>query len=218
MPPGYPVGRPRWLVTPMPGLYLALVVAWILLLGVLRGVLHTRRGGAVPIRLDHPLGSAQWWVQWVSMLGWVLMLAAPLADLAGMRAIRVVDRTGVHLTGVVLVAIGVAVTMVSQQAMGASWRGDVDHSVETLLVTAGPFRVVRNPIFTGTAITTGGLALIVPNIFAIAMVIVQLAILQVQVKLVEEPYLQRVHGEAYRRYAQRTGRFVPGVGRGLADP
>jgi protein-S-isoprenylcysteine O-methyltransferase Ste14 len=37
--------------------------------------------------------------------------------------------------------------------------------------------------------------------------------IQIQVRLVEEPYLLRVHGDAYRRYAARTGRFVPGLGR-----
>ena len=30
---------------------------------------------------------------------------------------------------------------------------------------------------------------------------------------VEEPYLLRTHGDEYRRYASRVGRFVPGVGR-----
>ena len=31
--------------------------------------------------------------------------------------------------------------------------------------------------------------------------------------LVEEPYLLRMHGAAYRGYAEGTGRFVPGIGR-----
>ena len=37
--------------------------------------------------------------------------------------------------------------------------------------------------------------------------------MEIQVRLVEEPYLQQVHGEDYARYASRTGRFVPGIGR-----
>ena len=37
--------------------------------------------------------------------------------------------------------------------------------------------------------------------------------LEIQVRLVEEPYLLAIHGEAYRAYAAVTGRFVPGVGR-----
>ena len=32
-------------------------------------------------------------------------------------------------------------------------------------------------------------------------------------RLVEEPYLHRVHGTAYDRYAARTGRFLPWIGR-----
>jgi protein-S-isoprenylcysteine O-methyltransferase Ste14 len=58
-----------------------------------------------------------------------------------------------------------------------------------------------------------GLALINPNVVSLAMLIAVAASVQVQVRLVEEPYLLRVHGDAYRAYAARTGRFVPGVGR-----
>jgi protein-S-isoprenylcysteine O-methyltransferase Ste14 len=37
--------------------------------------------------------------------------------------------------------------------------------------------------------------------------------MQMQVRLVEEPYLTSVHGYAYRRHAARTGRFLTGIGR-----
>jgi protein-S-isoprenylcysteine O-methyltransferase Ste14 len=72
---------------------------------------------------------------------------------------------------------------------------------------------VRNPVFAGSAITVLGLALVVPNVVSLLMLIAFLAGLEIQVRLVEEPYLLRVHGDAYRAYARRTGRFVPGVGR-----
>lgn len=202
----------------MPFLFLALLVIWLVLLGLVRGVLHARRGGGPPVRVGYPRGSLQWWVALLSAVGFTLMLAAPLTDIAGLGAIAVLSRPGVHIIGVVLVGAGIAVSVVGQAAMGESWRGDVDDDVHTPLVTGGPFRIVRNPIFTGTAITAVGLALIVPNGFAVAMVIVQLIALQLQVKLVEEPYLHREHGDDYRDYARRTGRFVPGVGRGLRHP
>ena len=72
---------------------------------------------------------------------------------------------------------------------------------------------MRNPIFSGAALTAAGLALVVPNVLSLAMLVLFVAGLEIQVRLVEEPYLLRVHGEAYRRYAARTGRFLPGVGR-----
>jgi hypothetical protein len=36
---------------------------------------------------------------------------------------------------------------------------------------------------------------------------------QIQVRLVEEPYRLRAHGDAYREYTARTGPFLPGIGR-----
>jgi len=57
------------------------------------------------------------------------------------------------------------------------------------------------------------LALLVPNALAIAALATLVAATEIQVRAVEEPYLERTHGDAYRRYRARTGRFVPGVGR-----
>ena len=44
-------------------------------------------------------------------------------------------------------------------------------------------------------------------------VLLLVAAVQLQVRVVEEPYLRRVHGRVYRGYAARVGRFVPGLGR-----
>jgi len=97
--------------------------------------------------------------------------------------------------------------------MGRSWRADVDPDARSPLVTTGPFRLVRNPVFAGSAVSVVGLALVVPNVVSLLMVAAFLAGLEIQVRLVEEPYLLRVHGDVYRDYAARTGRFMPGVGR-----
>ena len=66
---------------------------------------------------------------------------------------------------------------------------------------------------TSTFVTGLGIALVVPNLLAALMLVGIVVAQQIQVRLVEEPYLLRVHGETYRRYAARTGRFVPGIGR-----
>lgn len=79
----------------------------------------------------------QWWVALLSAVGFALMLAAPLTDIAGLGAIAVLSRPGVHIIGVVLVGAGIAVSVLGQAAMGESWRGDVDDDVHTPLVTGG---------------------------------------------------------------------------------
>ena len=58
-----------------------------------------------------------------------------------------------------------------------------------------------------------GLVLVVPNALSVAMLVTFLVALEIQVRRVEEPYLRRVHGDVYRDYERRTGRFVPWIGR-----
>jgi protein-S-isoprenylcysteine O-methyltransferase Ste14 len=108
---------------------------------------------------------------------------------------------------------GVVATVITQFAMGTSWRIGVDPTETTGLVTSGPFALVRNPIFTAMAVTGLGLALMVPNLIALAGALGLLVALQLQVRVVEEPYLRATHGTAYSEYTARTGRFVPGIGK-----
>jgi protein-S-isoprenylcysteine O-methyltransferase Ste14 len=71
---------------------------------------------------------------------------------------------------------------------------------------------VRNPIFTAMITCGFGIALVTPNLVAIAGFLLLLATIELQVRIVEEPYLLTVHGDVYRDYLASVGRFVPGVG------
>jgi protein-S-isoprenylcysteine O-methyltransferase Ste14 len=194
-------------------LALILTIAWLLIVGGVRGFIQYRRMGQAPLRIRVQSGSWQWWARVVSVLAVLLALGAPIAELAGVAPFGALDQPAVRASGIVLVVVGIVGTLGSQLAMGDSWRGDVDPEARTPLVTSGPFRLVRNPVLTSTAVTALGLALMVPNVLALAMVVACVIAWQVQVRKVEEPYLLAVHGDEYRRYAARTGRFVPGIGR-----
>jgi len=123
------------------------------------------------------------------------------------------DTTAAHAAGFLLCGIGIAGTFAAQMAMGSSWRIGVDPAERTELVTGGVFSLCRNPIYTLMAIAWIGFALLVPTWLMAASGVLLIAGLQVQVRLVEEPHLLRSHGEPYRAYARRVGRFVPGLGR-----
>jgi protein-S-isoprenylcysteine O-methyltransferase Ste14 len=157
-------------------------------------------------------------VEWLAGVGFVLAMglaiASPiLAQSSDAGRLDALDHSGVHAAGIVLFAIGLAVTVGSQQWMGRSWRVGVDEGERTELVTGGPFAIVRNPIYAGIMAVVVGLALIVPSIASFASVLFLVASLEAQTRVVEEPYLVRVHGEEYLRYAGRVGRFVPGIGK-----
>ncbi|HET8934940.1 MAG TPA: isoprenylcysteine carboxylmethyltransferase family protein [Polyangiales bacterium] len=107
---------------------------------------------------------------------------------------------------------GVTLAFTSQVTLGCSWRIGVDATERTELVTRGMFGVARNPVFSALFLTAVSLALLCATPLAWIACVVQAIALEIQVRLVEEPHLARVHGEAYRAYTSRVGRFIPGVG------
>jgi protein-S-isoprenylcysteine O-methyltransferase Ste14 len=111
----------------------------------------------------------------------------------------------------VLFGVGLLIVMRAQASMGASWRVGTDPDEETGLVTDGLFRRVRNPIFSGMTLCLAGVALTSESWLAAAAVAAFVVGMEVQVRLVEEPYLRSVHRSAFEAYERRSGRFLPRV-------
>jgi protein-S-isoprenylcysteine O-methyltransferase Ste14 len=139
-------------------------------------------------------------------------LAPTLTLLGVLEPIPALDGVVGHAIGIALAAGGVVLTFGAQLAMGDEWRIGVDPEERTRLVTDGPFKLVRNPIYSAMIPTVLGLALMVPNALAVAVLVALVTALEMQVRMVEEPHLLRAHGDDYASYAARVGRFVPGVG------
>jgi protein-S-isoprenylcysteine O-methyltransferase Ste14 len=139
--------------------------------------------------------------------------AAPLLTLLDvLDPIAALDGTVSNAIGLVLTAGGILLTFGAQLAMGDAWRIGVDPEERTDLVTDGPFRLVRNPIYSALIPTVLGLLLMVPNAVALVGFACIVISIEMQVRLVEEPHLLRTQSDAYADYAARVGRFVPGVG------
>lgn len=194
---------------------LALFVVMMLLAGALRTLIQRRRtGDSGNRRTLSPRGSLGWSALTATDLGYLTVgVGGPLAHWLGLTPISTLQHPSIHVLGVVLAVLGILATFGAQMALGASWRIGVDRSERTALVTRGPFRWVRNPIFTAVLVTLLGLVLMVPNPVALIGWVIALTGIQTQVRLIEEPHLHRAHGETYTRYAAGVGRFLPGLGR-----
>jgi len=200
----------------MPLLALTGYAVFLALAFGLRAILHYRRTGTTGfIGLGGQPGSIEWCAGVLFSVAVVGGAAAPVGQLAGLLEPWDGGRIGaLHGVGAILAAAGIGGTLWAQLAMGDSWRIGVDTGARTDLVVArGPFRWVRNPIFSWMTLASAGLVLVSPNVLAVVSLVALLVALEIQVRAVEEPYLMRTHGDAYRRYAASTGRFVPGVGR-----
>ncbi len=199
----------------MPLAAVALSATWLLTALVLRIALQVRQTGDTGVRLPAgPRLSPEWWATRAFTAGTVGVVLAPVLLAAGVIGAVAVPLPA-RWTGLVLAAAGVVGTFVAQLAMGASWRIGVDAHERTALVTAGVFRWVRNPIFTAMIATAAGLTLMAPTALGVAALCLVVGAVEVQVRRVEEPHLQAVHGDAYRAYCRSVGRFVPRLGRAV---
>lgn len=194
---------------------LILYAVFLLLACGLRTLIQLRRTGSTGV---HGLGGRPGSVEWIAGVGFTVALlvgaAAPvLALLDVVEPISALDVAALHVVGLLLAVAGIAATFYAQVAMGASWRIGVDASERTELVTGGPFALVRNPIFAAMLPTALGLALLVPSWVSLLGLLGLVLALELQVRVVEEPYLLQTHGGAYADYAAQVGRFFPGVGR-----
>jgi len=83
----------------------------------------------------------------------------------------------------------------------------VTRQVHTL-VTIGPYRWVRHPLYTAAALATLAVPLISANAFIFITGCVIMTLLVVRTPKEEANLIARF-GDDYRNYMQRTGRFVP---------
>jgi len=197
----------------VPELALGLLVLYAgLTLGV-RMAAHRRRTGSTGF-IGAGDSAAERAVALLFVAAYGALGAAPVLDLTGtLDPLGGLDGTAGHVVGTIVAAVGIAAVAYSQGAMGRSWRIGVDPSERTDLVTGGPFTVARNPIYTAMIFTYAGFALLVPNPAMLPGLVAMVVALELQTRVVEEPYLLRTHGEQYARYAARVGRFLPGVGK-----
>ena len=182
-----------------------------------RSWLQWRRTGSTGFHgLSGRIGSAEWNGGALLIVALALALAAPLVIIFGLLDPWLAPLALTALGGT-LVALGFVGTLAAQLSMGDSWRIGVDTGERTDLVARGLFRVSRNPIFTSMLLFLAGVALLLPTIVSVAAFALALAGLEIQVRLVEEPYLKQTHRGAYLRYAGRVGRFLPAIGRLRGD-
>src|SRR5207249_896308 len=94
--------------------------------------------------------------------------------------------------------------------MGTSWRMDVRPDSKNDLITDGPFRYVRHPIYALSMMLMVCTVIVVPTFSMLLVAILHIGLMNLKARH-EERHLLGVHGERYRIYVSHTGRFVPTI-------
>lgn len=197
-----------------PLVVLAAVLVCLLLVFGIRTWMHVRATGSTGFRGVSGRPGSLTWLGGVSfVLALALTVLAPVMVWLGVDPLFWPPRPLSDAAAGLAALAGVAGVWWSQGAMGKSWRIGVDGTERTQLVREGPFGLVRNPIFTFMVLGELALVLALPSVAAIAALALLVVAIELQVRVVEEPYLHRMHGEAYAAYCREVGRFVPWLGR-----
>ena len=111
------------------------------------------------------------------------------------------------LAAIVAVACLVA-TAKCWARMGKDWRMAVAVGEKTNLITDGPFRRIRHPIYAFSILLMLCTAVVVPTLPMLVVAVAHVVWMNAKARN-EERHLQKTLGDDYARYMQRTGRFFP---------
>ena len=195
-------------------LVVLIATVWAYWLGVGAMVVRVRRTnrklvGLVPEqRVERYM-----WLVWVPLIAaWLFLPYAAATRSSGFFALPAFAQDGGAYGALRWIAAVVAVlclfaTIDCWRRMGDDWRMDVG-ARPTALITDGPFRTIRHPIYAFSMLLMVSSALVAPTLPMIAIALVHLALMIVKARN-EERHLTAVHGDSYSKYVARTGRFFP---------
>jgi protein-S-isoprenylcysteine O-methyltransferase Ste14 len=112
--------------------------------------------------------------------------------------------------GVALGVLGLLLLIWVHHTLGRQWSTNLQFREKHTLVTGGPYRWARHPMYTALFAFFVGLALIAASWLIVLLVAISIAVLYARISK-EEVMMVEQFGDEYREYMKRTGRFLPGV-------
>ena len=122
--------------------------------------------------------------------------------------LEVLPQPAARWIGMALCAIGAALILWGIATMRRARTNIYPGLPATALVSDGPFRFTRNPLYVALTILFAGLALEVDMAWGFIVLVPLLLVMHYGVIRREERYLEGKFGEAYRAYRARVRRYL----------
>jgi len=180
-------------------IWLLLIVVWLLLARSVK--VTVRRQAALPRLVNLALLYAA-----------AALLASPFAPVHWLTA-RVLPGSQWKIwcgLGAALTLFGVLFTIWARVYLGRNWSSVAAVKADHELVTGGPYRWVRHPIYSGLTLGFVGTAVAIGQwrgVLAVAFSLIAVA----QRIVIEERFMREQFGNVYDTYAQRVRALVPGL-------
>jgi protein-S-isoprenylcysteine O-methyltransferase Ste14 len=112
-------------------------------------------------------------------------------------------------TGVGIALLGFALLQWAQNTLGRNWSDTPRMMKEQSLITSGPYRFIRHPIYTAFLLILGSTVFISANLL-IGFAWIGMTVLEVASRIgFEESLMLEYFGDQYREYMKSTGRLLP---------
>ena len=144
-------------------------------------------------------------VPWVFVLTYLVGVGV---EFARPHALGTEARPGIGVAGGVLFAIGAVIAGWSLRIFHKERTTTVPGKSSSSLVTWGPYRFSRNPMYVGLAVAYLGEAGMLRQIWPVVLLPLVVAYLNWVVIPVEEARLTEVFPEEYERYRSRVRRWI----------
>ncbi len=122
----------------------------------------------------------------------------------------------VRWLGAAVTALGLVGFVWTHRELAGNWSPCVEPARAGSLVTTGPYRWVRHPMYTSFFLYYIGLALLMSNWVASLLPLATFVWMYANRVRREEVVMLEQFGDVYRAYAEKTGRLVPRFGRRAA--
>lgn len=184
---------------------LGLMIAGAAAIGLPHRVRADRAGGPVSIRAD-----PRWFWLGMAIVGPPLVIAT-VAFLLQPRWVdfaRVEALARVRLAGLAFATAGLALFGWMFRHLALNVTSTSVPRADATLVTTGPYRWIRHPMYSAALVLVLGATLLTANAVIAAGGAAMFALLVAR-SVIEEQRLVEKFGDTYRAYQRRTGRFVP---------
>lgn len=123
--------------------------------------------------------------------------------------VLIIDNTVLQVIALVLYSIGILLRYWASILLGRNFSRNVEVSKNQELISHGPYRYVRHPLYTGLFLLTIAVPLFVGNlvIFLLAIILMYL-VLNRRIKE-EESFMEEVLGERYVQWKNERYRLLP---------
>ncbi len=113
-----------------------------------------------------------------------------------------------RVTGIIFYIIGILLRYSGSIYLGPYFTRNVSVGRTQELVSTGPYRMLRHPLYLGLFLLTVGVPLFFSNLFAIAVAFLIGIPLNIRMKN-EEKAMENVLGDTYRTWKKTRYRFIP---------